>query len=91
MSTEKDPLRNTLAGAEFYLTGSGLCILRPDPRRLCISRPDPTCAVDTPGARSYYTWGAGVVELADTVDSKSTGPYSSCRFESDLRHQLMEA
>jgi hypothetical protein len=30
--------------------------------------------LDTRPPRQYYLVGAGVVELADTVDSKSTGP-----------------
>ncbi len=30
---------------------------------------------------------AGVVELADTLDSKSSEAYPSCGFKSHLRHQ----
>ena len=32
---------------------------------------------------------AGVVKLADARDSKSRGVYAPCRFDSDLRHQII--
>ena len=44
--------------------------------------------LDYRGDWLYHFRCAGVAELADALDSKSSGPKGSCRFDPDLRHHF---
>src|SRR4030042_4311617 len=43
--------------------------------------------LDNNQEKLYYFSSAEVAELADALDSKSSEPRGSCRFDPDLRHQ----